>query len=132
MQPNSHRLRLMLNLTYLHKNFVEVGFGDVLRDVLEAFQAQAKQNLQTICEAHASSNYNCIEETAHTLKGSASSIGAFRVAEVAEELEEAAEKQNQLATSQLVDELSSLVQATLSAVTIILEQPSSDRWPAPF
>lgn len=132
MQSDTNNPRLMLNLDYLHKNYVAVGFGEILRDVLQAFHEQAQQNLQTILKAQAEGNFTVVSETAHTLKGSAGSVGAFRLAEAAEELEEAAKKRHQSATNQLINKLNTRVQATLNAVTLVLEQPASDQWPSPF
>lgn len=132
MESRRYAPQLMLNLAYLHQNYVATGFGDVLREVLQVFREQAQQNLQDILKAHDAGNYSGVEEAAHTLKGSASSVGALRLADGAEELEEAAEKCNQKATDQLIDELTCLVNGTLTAVDTVLAQPQGKHWPVPF
>lgn len=132
MKPYWHKPRLLLNLDYLHANYVSAGFGDILRDVLHAFHGQATENLQTILEAYARGDFIVVAETAHTLKGSAGSVGALRLAEGAEELEDAAEQGNLTAVGQLIHELSGLVSGTLTAVTTILAQPQDERWPTAF
>jgi len=132
MQSGTYNPRQMLNLAYLHKNYVAVGFGEVLRDVLQAFHEQAQQNLQTILAAQAAGNMTAVSETAHTLKGSAGSVGALRLAEGAEELEEAADKASPAKVAQLISELDALVLGTLTAVTTVLAQPDNERWPSPF
>ncbi len=121
-----------LDLAYLHENYVQVGFGDVLRDVLQTFDKQARQNLQTIQTAYSTSDLNAVSEVAHTLKGSAGSVGALRLAAVAEALEKSAGNGDMAAATHLTSELTALTEGTLAEVAIILTQPLDDRWPTPW
>ena len=132
MESRHYAPRLMLDLPYLHRNYVATGLGSVLPDVLQTFQKQAQRNLQTIQEACRTGNQTALQETAHTLKGAAGSVGAFRLADGAEELEDAVEQNDAAAAARLCAELAHLTNATLQAISSILAQPQDERWPAPF
>jgi|GEM_PF-1069946 len=132
MESRHYAPRLILDLPYLHKNYMATGLGDVLPDVLQTFQEQARQNLQSIRQACAASNYSGIAQAAHTLKGAAGSVGALRLADGAEELEAAAGQADAAAVTRLSTELDHLTNATLEAISSILAQPQNERWPAPF
>ncbi|MGE0156519.1 MAG: Hpt domain-containing protein [Geobacter sp.] len=132
MELHPYAPNRMLDLAYLHKNYVATGLGEALRTVLQTFQSQSQQNLQTIQNAHASGNYANLTMAAHTLKGAAGSVGAFRLADGAEKLEDAAERADAVAVDRLSVELAHLTRATLAAIASILAQPQDERWPAPF
>ena len=112
-----------LDLVYLDENYVAVGFGDVLHDVLRTFSDQARQNLRTIQTAYRTSDLIAVSETAHTLKGSAGSVGALRLAAVAEALEKSAANGDVATTTQLTKELAPLIAGTLNEVALILGNP---------
>lgn len=132
MESRHYAPRLMMDLAYLHRNYVATGLGGILPEVLQTFQEQAQQNLQSIRQACAASNHSGVFETAHTLKGAAGSVGAFQLADVAEQLEDAAERADAAAVARLSAELTYLTDATLAAIASILAQPQDKRWPAPF
>lgn len=124
--------RLMLDLAYLRTNYVATGMGDALRDVLHIFGNQLQQNLQTIQQACASGRREVLAETAHTLKGAAGSVGALRLADAAEGLEEAAESEQTGTVALLVEELARLGDGTLAAINALLAQPHDKNWPRPL
>lgn len=132
MQSGKYNPRLMLNLAYLHKNYVATGLDDLLREVLHIFGNQLQQNLQTILEAQTGGNFTVVSETAHTLKGTAGSVGALRLADAAEELEEAADKASPAAVTLLIEELARLGDGTLAAIDALLAQPYDKNWPRPL
>jgi HPt (histidine-containing phosphotransfer) domain-containing protein len=132
MESRHYAPRLMLDLPYLHKNYVATGLGGVLPDVLQTFQNQARHNLQSIQRACAASNFSGIGQAAHSLRGAAGSVGAFRLADGAEELEDAVEQNDAAAAARLCAELAHLTNATLEAISLVLAQPQNERWPAPF
>lgn len=132
MELHHYAPHRMLDLAYLHKNYVATGLGDALRNILQTFQHQSRQNLQTIQDAHAAGNYANLTMAAHTLKGAAGSVGAFRLADGAEKLEDAAEQADSDAVTRLCAELVHLTNATLEAISSILAQPRDERWPPPF
>jgi HPt (histidine-containing phosphotransfer) domain-containing protein len=70
-----------------HLNRMTLGDASLEREVLAMFSAQAVRLMGTV--ANLSSDTNTV---AHTLKGSARAIGAFRVADAAEALETVARK----------------------------------------
>ncbi|MGO4716434.1 Hpt domain-containing protein [Bradyrhizobium sp. 2TAF24] len=65
-----------------HLRRMTMGDADVEREVLAMFAAQAVELTERLAKAPAEA-----ERLAHTLKGSARAIGAFRVAEAAADLE---------------------------------------------
>lgn len=132
MESRRYAPRLMLDLAYLHKNYVAPGLGDALRDVLQIFGTQLRQNLHTIQDSCASGRLETLSETAHTLKGAAGSVGALRLADAAEELEDAAEQQQTETVAQLAEELASLGDGTLAAIDALLAQPHDRNWPKPL
>lgn len=129
MHRGHHNILHLLNLSYLHENYIATGFGEALRSALHSFQEQAAQNLQTIQQSHASGDRTALLEAVHTLKGSAGSVGALRLAEDAERLEQAAAQGDQSTITTLVDEVTRLATDTQSAISILLAQPHNEHWP---
>lgn len=124
--------RTMLDLTYLRENYVAAGLGDVLRDALQMFQEQLRHTLQSIQAAHASGNHLDLEQTIHTLKGTAGSVGAQRLANSAERLEQALHSQQAETIELLVEEVTLLTHATQAAIAAVLAQPHNRHWPQPL
>jgi HPt (histidine-containing phosphotransfer) domain-containing protein len=74
------------SIDQVHLERMTLGDRSLEREVLELFARQTAMTLERI----AGSGPACAAAAAHTLKGSARGIGAWRVAEAAERLEQAA------------------------------------------
>jgi HPt (histidine-containing phosphotransfer) domain-containing protein len=74
------------SIDQVHLERMTLGDRTLEREVLELFARQTAMTLERI----AGSGPACAAAAAHTLKGSARGIGAWRVAEAAERLEQAA------------------------------------------
>jgi len=64
-----------------------VGSEELVAEILELFLAQATTHLETITRAVAAKDVDAVARSAHTLKGSATTVGATAVARAAAELE---------------------------------------------
>jgi HPt (histidine-containing phosphotransfer) domain-containing protein len=73
-----------------HLDRMTLGDSGLEREVLAMFSAQALGLVGKLAALAAEAGYSKIMELAHQLKGSARAIGAFAVAEAAEDLETAA------------------------------------------
>jgi HPt (histidine-containing phosphotransfer) domain-containing protein len=80
------RERMSDSIDQVHLDRMTLGDRGLEREVLEIFARQTVMTLERI----AGSGPACAAAAAHTLKGSARGIGAWRVAEAAERLEHAA------------------------------------------
>jgi HPt (histidine-containing phosphotransfer) domain-containing protein len=78
--------RMAGSIDQVHLERMTLGDRSLEREVLELFARQTAMTLERI----AGSGPACAAAAAHTLKGSARGIGAWRVAEAAERLENAA------------------------------------------
>jgi HPt (histidine-containing phosphotransfer) domain-containing protein len=74
------------SIDQVHLERMTLGDRDLEREVLAIFARQTAMTLERIVGAGPA----CAAAAAHTLKGSARGIGAWRVAEAAERLEQAA------------------------------------------
>jgi HPt (histidine-containing phosphotransfer) domain-containing protein len=74
------------SIDQVHLERMTLGDRDLEREVLAIFARQTAMTLERIAGAGPA----CAAAAAHTLKGSARGIGAWRVAEAAERLEQAA------------------------------------------
>jgi HPt (histidine-containing phosphotransfer) domain-containing protein len=98
-----------------HLNRMTLGDANLEREVLAMFSAQAVRLMGTVANLAADTN-----ALAHTLKGSARAIGAFRVADAAEALEAAARKGDDPAES--LAELTDAVAEARAAIDAILHR----------
>jgi HPt (histidine-containing phosphotransfer) domain-containing protein len=71
-------------IDFAHLNRITLGDASLEREVLAMFAAQSAHLIDAIAAVPAD-----VRALAHTLKGSARAIGAFAVADAAEQLEEA-------------------------------------------
>lgn len=118
----------LLDHAYLRDNYLSVGFGDLLRDVLVTMRQQAVVYLSAAQDALKHQNRSALAETAHALKGSAGSVGASQLAATAERLEMAAPTENLAALSRRVAELALVTARTDRAFATELERPADDGW----
>ena len=98
-----------------HLNRMTLGDASLEREVLAMFSAQAVRLIGTL--ANLSSDPGTL---AHTLKGSARAIGAFRVADAAEALETAARKGDD--SAEALAELTEAVAEARAAIDAILRR----------
>lgn len=118
----------LLDQAYLRDNYRSVGFGNLLHDVLVLMRQQAKNNLASIQDALRHQDRSALADIAHTLKGSASSVGASRLAAIAEQLELAAPTEELAALSQRVTTLALITKETDQTIAVELEKPVDDGW----
>jgi HPt (histidine-containing phosphotransfer) domain-containing protein len=68
--------------------------GDELNAVFELFIQQMPELMSDICNAQQANDIDALKAAAHTLKGSASSLGALRLAELCRQLQDQQDMQN--------------------------------------
>lgn len=118
----------LLDHDYLRDNFLAVGFADLLVEILTTFRKQARLNLTAIQEAQAGQDWAALAETAHTLKGTAGSVGASRLANTAEQLELILTEGDRMCIARLVTELAEVLSSTDQAIATELERTDTKGW----
>jgi HPt (histidine-containing phosphotransfer) domain-containing protein len=98
-----------------HLERMTLGDASLEREVLAMFSAQAVRLMGTLANLTSDTS-----ESAHTLKGSARAIGAFRVADAAEALEAAARRGDDPAEA--LAELTDAVAEARAAIDAILRR----------
>ncbi len=88
----------------------------LLEELLGLFQAQTPLQLQALAKALEAKAYDTIKMTAHTLKGSASYVGAQAMVELCQKLEQAALHPDAQACKQLLTELENSFSPTQKAL----------------
>ena len=102
---------------YLRINYLDVGFRELLIEVLEIFQQQAGEYLSILQQAIDSEDINILAEEAHTIKGSAGSVGACELANRAKAIELAAKAGEYERAKVLFSELPEILIRTEIAIT---------------
>ena len=102
-----------IDIGHLHR--MTLGDASLEREVLAMFSAQAVRLMGSLSNSPAGAG-----ALAHTLKGSARAIGAFRVADAAEALEAAARTGDDPAEA--LDELADAVAEARAAIDAILRR----------
>jgi HPt (histidine-containing phosphotransfer) domain-containing protein len=97
-----------------HLSRQTMGDSALAREVLEMFDEQLAQARTTLAASSIEERFHI----AHTLKGTAAGIGAFRLASCAGELEQKPSKQ------ELVEQLSSLIDEVRLSIADILRSSS--------
>lgn len=64
------------------------GESDIVQAMADIFLAETPGRLSTLSEALSKSDFQCLEETLHTIKGSCSVISALQMSSLCEEIEE--------------------------------------------
>lgn len=95
---------------------------DLEAEILALFAAQAPQTIDRLRSAHSERQWR---EAAHTLKGSARAIGAWRLAEAAEDGEKVAGWQDQALSVQVL----ARVEAAFAEVRAFIAVPGHGRAP---
>ncbi|NJD37653.1 MAG: Hpt domain-containing protein [Geobacter sp.] len=122
-QPDPTQL---LDQEYLRNNFHDVGFSYLLPELLELFSKQTSEGMQSLGQHCAKQDYPSLAIEAHTLKGTAGSVGAGTLSLVAADLERAAEEGDSGRIAQTYCRLQEVAAQTLQAVTHELEQLAKD------
>ncbi len=110
---------------YLKENYLNVGFKDLLIEVLEIFQQQSGEYLEILQKAIDSGDINILAEEAHTIKGSAGSVGASELANRAKAIELAAKAGEYDRAKKLFAELPEILIRTDVAITAELSYLAS-------
>ena len=87
----------------------------VLPDLIEAFLAEARLRSRRMADAAAGGDMTVIEREAHTLKSSASTFGAARLAEAVKTLERTCRSEEPAETNLLCGEILALVEEAAGA-----------------
>jgi HPt (histidine-containing phosphotransfer) domain-containing protein len=111
----------LLDHDYLRVNFHEAGFRYLLPDILLLFQGQLPVCQQLLEQLLYKGDLQGLAAEAHTLKGSASSVGADALAQAAKYIEEQAPFGTQANAAILVEQLIQLIALTDEAITAELE-----------
>lgn len=113
-QPDPTQL---LDQDYLRNNFHDVGFSYLLPELLELFSKQTGECLQALEQHYLNNNLAAMGMEAHTLKGTAASVGAAALSIAAADLEHAAQEPDAARIVQAHNHLQELATKTLQAVT---------------
>jgi CheY-like chemotaxis protein/HPt (histidine-containing phosphotransfer) domain-containing protein len=95
-----------------------LGDASLLAELVELFVDEAPSRLMALRNAVEDEDAGTVEQTAHTLKGSCSNMGAWRMANLCAELQELGSSGELTATSELLDQL----QAEFDRVRATLEE----------
>ena len=87
----------------------------VLPDLIGAFLAEARQRSRRMADAAAASDLQVIEREAHTLKSSASTFGAVRLAQAVRTLERTCRTEDAAAVERMSGAISALVEEAADA-----------------
>jgi len=112
----------LLDRDYLRDNFHDVGFSYLLPELLELFSKQTCEGLQALEQFYATHDYQALTVEAHTVKGTAGSVGAAALSTAAADLEHAAQEGDSVRIAQTYNHLQEVAAQTLQAVAHELEQ----------
>lgn len=112
----------LLDQNYLRNNFHDAGFSYLLPELLELFSKQADDGLQALEQHYQKKDLAAVTIEAHTLKGTASSVGAAALSVAAADLEHAAQDRDAGRIEQAYTQLQAVAAKTLQAVAHELEQ----------
>ena len=111
----------LLDHDYLRQNFHDAGFSYLLPELLELFSTQMREGLQALEQHYQNNNLADMTMEAHTLKGTAASVGAAALSVAASDLEQAAQEQDASRIEQPYKHLQEVAAKTLQAVAHELE-----------
>jgi CheY-like chemotaxis protein/HPt (histidine-containing phosphotransfer) domain-containing protein len=104
-----------------------MGQKEILLNVLQKFLTSAGSKIDEIRQAVEHEDYGAVEAHAHAIKGAAANLTADRLADLAADLEQAADRQQSDQSTKLAD---SLAQEFLELKNYIQQLPGSDMPPA--
>ncbi len=113
-----------LDEEYIRINYHEAGFSYLLPEILTLFIEQSFLHLQKLELLFQHGNLHELSIEAHTLKGSASSIGATTLADTAQTIEINAESANMEDLALMFDKLKRTIESTNIAIAKKLEKLS--------
>ena len=117
--------RSPIDRQYLKENYLDVGFKDLLVEVLQIFQQQSGEYLEILQKAIDSGDIAILAEEAHTMKGSAGSVGAMELSNRAKAIELAAKAGEYEKAKKLFSELPEILIRTDVAITAELSYIAS-------
>ena len=115
-----------LDQEYLRINFHEAGFSYLLPELLELFYGQVTTYLQNIDLFLQQGELQKLAEEAHSLKGTAGSVGATPLATAAGALEQQAATADRIMLQQLVTQLHQTAEETHKAIVIELTRLATE------
>jgi HPt (histidine-containing phosphotransfer) domain-containing protein len=83
----------------------ELGDAELLVELVELFVDDAQSRLPTLQDAFEKGDAETVERTAHTLKGSSGNMGALRMAEACENLQEIGRSRDLSGALELIEQL---------------------------
>ncbi len=113
-----------LDEEYIRINYHEAGFSYLLPEILKLFIEQSFLHLEKLELLFKHGNLHELSAEAHTLKGSASSIGATTLADTAQAIEKNAESANMEDLAMMFDKLKRTIESTNIAIAKELEKLS--------
>lgn len=105
-----------LDQNYLRVNYHEAGFSYLLPEILKLFHSQIQIYLQNIEQLFPQGNLQGLAAEAHTLKGTASSVGAAALAMAASDLEKHARSADSTLLNDLMAQLRQTAALTDAAI----------------
>lgn len=115
-----------LDQEYLRINFHEAGFSYLLPELLELFYGQVTTYLQNIDLFLQQGELQKLAEEAHSLKGTAGSVGATPLATAAGALEQQAATADRIILQQLATQLHQTAEETHKAIVIELTRLATE------
>ncbi len=115
-----------LDQEYLRINFHEAGFSYLLPELLELFYGQVTTYLQNIDLFLQQGELQKLAEEAHSLKGTAGSVGATPLATAAGALEQQAATADRIMLQQLATQLHQTAEETHKAIVIELTRLATE------
>ncbi|MDK9718400.1 MAG: Hpt domain-containing protein [Trichlorobacter sp.] len=115
----------LLDFEYLQINYHDAGFGYLLPEILELFRGQATLYLDLIEDHLRHADLHALALEAHTLKGTAGSVGAAAIEQAALLLENGVADAAITTVAAQVGQLRKIVQQTETAITAELARLAS-------
>jgi HPt (histidine-containing phosphotransfer) domain-containing protein len=112
--------RLPLDQEFLRINFHEAGFSYLLPEILKLFQGQVSIYMTNIEQSFQHGDVQRLSAEAHSLKGSAGSVGATALAAAAEFLERHAESADSTVLRDRLVQLQQTAKQTDDAIIVEL------------
>ncbi len=115
-----------LDQDYLRINYHEAGFSYLLPEILELFHGQIRIYLQNIEQLYLKGDLQGLAAEAHTLKGSAGSVGATALAAAAAVLEHHTASSDSITLNEQLDQLRQTVTLTDAAIVVELARLAAE------
>lgn len=98
------------------QRLLDLGGADLLTQMIAIFEKNSPQRLSTARAGIDAGDLKAVEQAVHSLKSSAGNVGAMALMELAQSVEDAAEKDRQDGLSNLLDHLETELDRVLQAL----------------